>query len=191
MLPLFFFQGERQMAEDGSARERAAQTPFIVRLASVVAVLGGLVSLATAVVVVGSVFGRWFKGSMFAPFAPWIGPIDGDFEYVKMGTAIAVFAFLPYAQATRSNIVVDTFTNKLSSRTVDRMDAFWDLVYAAMMGVLTGCMVLGTMDFFRSGETTMMLQLVVWPAIAACTVLSALLTIVAIATAVQVARGQA
>ncbi|MFX8477685.1 TRAP transporter small permease subunit, partial [Acinetobacter baumannii] len=84
---------------------------------------------------------------------------DGDFEYVKMGTAVAVFAFLPYAQAMRSNIVVDTFTNKLSPRTVDRMDAFWDLVYAAMMGVLTWCMVLGTLDFYRSGETTMMLQL--------------------------------
>jgi TRAP-type C4-dicarboxylate transport system permease small subunit len=178
------------MADVDASAAGEEHTSFIVRASSVVAVLGGLVSLATAVVVVASVFGRWFRGSAFSSLAPWIGPIDGDFEYVKMGTAVAVFAFLPYAQAMRSNIVVDTFTNKLSPRTVDRMDAFWDLVYAAMMGVLTWCMVLGTMDFYRSGETTMMLQLIVWPAIAVCTVLSGLITLVAIVTAVQVARGQ-
>ncbi|RTL61482.1 MAG: TRAP transporter small permease [Hyphomicrobiales bacterium] len=178
------------MADVGVSDAPEGRQPFIVRASSVVAVLGGLISLATAAIVVASVFGRWFRGSAFSPLAPWIGPIDGDFEYVKMGTAVAVFAFLPYAQAMRSNIVVDTFTNKLSPRTVDRMDAFWDLVYAAMMGVLTWCMVLGTMDFYRSGETTMMLQLIVWPAIAVCTVLSGLITLVALVTAVQVARGQ-
>lgn len=178
------------MSDVAGPDERAGRTPLVVQASGVVAVLGGVISLATAVVVVLSVFGRWFRSSTFSPLAPWIGPIDGDFEYVKMGTAIAVFAFLPYAQALRSNIVVDTFTNKLSTRTVDRMDAFWDLVYAAMMGVLTWCMVLGTMDFYKSGETTMMLQLIVWPAIAVCTVLSSVLTLVALVTAVHVARGQ-
>lgn len=163
---------------------------LIERLSGYVAVAGGLVSLATALVVAASVCGRWFKSSPYASLVPWIGPIDGDFEYVKMGTAIAVFAFLPYAQALRSNIVVDTFTNKLPQRTVDRMDAFWDLVYATMMGILTACMVVGTRDFIKSGETTMMLQLIVWPAIAVCTVLSGLLTLVALITAVKVARGQ-
>ncbi|MDX2204957.1 MAG: TRAP transporter small permease subunit [Hyphomicrobiaceae bacterium] len=179
------------MSELSGPDARQGRVPLVVRASGVVAVLGGLISLATAVVVVLSVAGRWFRGSAFASLAPGIGPIDGDFEYVKMGTAIAVFAFLPYAQAMRSNIVVDTFTNKLSTRTVDRIDAFWDLVYAAMMGVLTGCMVLGTRDFLKSGETTMMLQFVVWPAIAVCTLLSGVLTLVAVVTAVRLARGQA
>ncbi len=168
---------------------RQARPVLVQRLSGIVAVLGGVVSLATALIVALSVFGRWFKGSAFGHLAPWIGPIDGDFEYVKMGTAIAIFAFLPYAQALRSNIVVDTFTNKLSQRTQNLMDAFWDLVYAGMMAVLTGCMVLGTLDFHRSGETTMMLQLIVWPAIAVCTLLSGLLTLVAVITATRVARG--
>lgn len=165
-------------------------TSLVARLSGAVAVIGGLISLATAVIVGASVFGRWFKSSAFASYAPWIGPINGDFEYVKMGTAIAVFAFLPYAQALRSNIVVDTFTSGLPRRTVNGIDAFWDVVYALMMGVLTACMVVGTADFVRSGETTMMLQLIVWPAIAVCTLLSGLLTLVAIITAIQVARGQ-
>jgi hypothetical protein len=174
--------------------EAASASPprpsLIAQISGLVAVLGGIVSLGTALIVTASVFGRWFKGSPYASFAPWIGPIDGDFEFVKMGTAIAVFTFLPYSQALRSNIVVDTFTGSLSQRTVNWMDAFWDIVYALMMGVLTACMVLGTRDFIKSGETTMMLQLVVWPAIAICTVLSGLLTLVALITAIQVARGR-
>lgn len=168
---------------------RTERPPLVEKLSAVVAVLGGLVSLGTALIVVASVFGRWFKSSSFASLAPWIGPIDGDFEYVKMGTAIAVFAFLPYAQALRSNIVVDTFTSRLPQSAQNLMDAFWDFVYAAMMGILTWCMVQGTLDFHRSGETTMMLQLIVWPAIAVCTVLSGLLTLVTIITAIRVARG--
>jgi TRAP-type mannitol/chloroaromatic compound transport system permease small subunit len=183
------------MADAASADPHTAEAPhsgrppLIATLSGIVAVLGGLVSLCTALIVVASVFGRWFKGSSFSSLAPWIGPIDGDFEYVKMGTAIAIFAFLPYAQALRSNIVVDTFTSRLPQRGQNLIDAFWDIVYATMMGVLTWCMVQGTMDFHRSGETTMMLQLIVWPAIAVCTLLSALLSLVALITAVRVARG--
>jgi hypothetical protein len=33
-----------------------------------------------------------------------------------MATAIAIFAFLPYRQARRGNIVVDTFTSGLPER---------------------------------------------------------------------------
>lgn len=178
------------MTDIADASGPAPRQSLVAQISGLVAIMGGVVSLATALIVAASVFGRWFKGSPYSSLAPWIGPIDGDFEFVKMGTAIAVFTFLPYAQALRSNIVVDTFTSKLPQRTVNRMDAFWDVIYAAMLGVLTGCMVLGTRDFIKSGETTMMLQLVVWPAIAICTVLSGLLTLVAIITAVEVARGR-
>lgn len=195
LLTFLFWSLPPPMADAASADPNAAEAspqgrpPLVETLSSLIAILGGIVSLGTAFIVVASVFGRWFKSSAFANLAPWIGPIDGDFEYVKMGTAIAVFAFLPYAQALRSNIVVDTFTSRLPQRGQNLIDAFWDLVYAAMMSVLTWCMIQGTMDFHRSGETTMMLQLIVWPAIAVCTLLSALLSLVAIITAVRVARG--
>lgn len=167
----------------------ARQRSLLQRLVGIIAVAGGCVSVATAAVVVLSVFGRWFKSSSLASLAPWIGPIDGDFEYVKMGTAIAIFAFLPYTQALRSNIFVDTFTSRLPQRTQNALDAFWDFVYAAMMAVLTGAMVFGTMDYYQSGETTMMLQLPVWPAILVCTLLSGLLTVVTVVTAVRLLRG--
>ena len=47
-----------------------------------------------------------------------------------MGTAIAIFAFLPVCQARRGNIMVDTFTGFLSPRTCRIIDGLWDLVYA-------------------------------------------------------------
>jgi hypothetical protein len=56
---------------------------------------------------------------------------------------------------------------------------------------MTACLVIGTIEHVRSGQTTMLLQLLVWPAIAACAALTALLTIVALATAAQLLRGRA
>lgn len=173
-----------------AANGRGARTSLVQRVAGVIAVAGGCVAVATAMVVVLSVFGRWFKSSAFASYAPWIGPIDGDFEYVKMGTAIAVFAFLPYTQILRSNIFVDTFTTRLSPRLQRFIDAFWDVVYALMMAVLTSAMVLGTRDYYQSGETTMMLQLAIWPAVALCTLLSAFLILVSLSTAARALGGR-
>ena len=47
-----------------------------------------------------------------------------------------MFAFLPLTQARRGNIVVDTFTGWLPPRIQRAIDAFWDLVYAAFMGLV-------------------------------------------------------
>ena len=143
--------------------------------------LGGLLLLAMAGLVVVSVIGRRFFNS----------PVNGDFELVSMGAAIAVFTFLPYTQARRGNILVDTFTTWLPARTNQLIDAFWDLVYAATMGFLAVCLMDGAFEHYRSGQTTMLLQLAVWPAIAISAALMVLLTFVALATAVRQLRRQA
>ena len=166
--------------EEAAPLNAPARASFIERLTAFVALLGGLVSLSLALIVVTSVFGRWLFNT----------PVEGDFEFVKMGTAMAVYSFLPYGQAKRVNIVVDTFTGGLSARTRAIMDASWDLVYAAGMGVLTYCLINGALDYIKSGETTMQLQLVIWPAIVVCAMLSGLLTIVALTTAVQLINGR-
>lgn len=177
------------------ASEQGAQRlPLVERLSGAIAVLGGALSLGVALLVVGSVLGRWLKGVPWADAAAGrlgleLGPINGDFEMVQMATAVAIFAFLPYTQARRGNIVVDTFTTKLPARVNARIDAFWDLVYAGMMGILTACLVIGTLEHYRSGQTTMLLQIIVWPAIAISTLLLLLLTCVALATAARLIRG--
>jgi TRAP-type C4-dicarboxylate transport system permease small subunit len=153
--------------------------PLIERLSGTIAMLGGLLSLCTAMLVVVSVIGRRFFDA----------PINGDFELVQMATAISIFSFLPYCEARRGNILVDTFTTWLPPRANARIDAFWDLVYAIMMGVITVCLTTGVIEHFRSRQTTMLLQLVVWPALAICAALALLLTFVALASAARLVRG--
>ena len=157
-----------------------ARQSLVERVSSVVAVLGGVLLAAIAGLVVVSVIGR----------ATLNAPVNGDFELVSMGAAIAVFTFLPYCQARRGNIFVDTFTGWLPARANAVIDAFWDLVYAAIMGLLAACLVEGAIEHYRSGQTTMLLQLPIWPAIVVSAALMVLLAGVALATAAKRVRGQ-
>jgi hypothetical protein len=104
-----------------------------------VPLVGGAVALAVAAVVVVSVLRRWLFSQ----------PIPGDFELAQIGTAVAVFAFLPYCQVVRGNIVVDTFTSGLPARVRGRIDALWDVVYAVAMP-RRGLSARGTLDTFAS-----------------------------------------
>ncbi len=155
-------------------------TPHIERLTAAVAVTGGLLALGVAVLVTTSVLGRWLLSK----------PIEGDFEFVKMATAIAVFSYLPYTQARRGNIMVDTFTGWLSVRARGLLDAFWDLCFAAAMGFCAIGLARGTMDAIASRETTMQLQLIVWPVIGLCGLLCLLCAATAVATAAQLFRAR-
>src|SRR5262245_40165253 len=103
---------------DASPAPNSPRVPrVIVHGAQALAVFGGAVALSVAALVVVSVLTRW----LFAT------PVPGDFELARIGTAIAVFAFLPYCQIVRGNIVVDTFTTRLPARLRGRIDAVWDV----------------------------------------------------------------
>jgi len=171
------------MSEAAVTPRYEPQPPLIERLTGAIALLGGILSLGVALLVVVSVVGRRLGGTPLGVTFRWLGPVDGDFEMVQMATAVAIFAFLPYCQARRGNIVVDTFTAWLPERVNAYIDAFWDIVYAGMMGLLATCLVTGTLEHYRSGQTTMLLQLIVWPALALCTLLCLMLTCTALATA--------
>lgn len=160
------------------AGERSPAKPFIERMNGIIAVAGGLVMLAVALLVTASVVMRWLYSS----------PIDGDFEFVQMATAIAIFAFLPYTQARRGNIMVDTFTGWLPTAWQRVLDAVWDLAYAALMGYVAYALVHGSLNAFRSGETTMQRQLVLWPSVALCAALAGLVAVTALATALRLAN---
>jgi TRAP-type C4-dicarboxylate transport system permease small subunit len=167
------------MSDTGSTAQ-AADRSLMERLSGAIAVLGGMLQLGVAVLVVASVLGRWL----------YRAPINGDFELVQMATAIAIFSFLPYCQLRRGNIVVDTFTNRLPPRVNALVDAFWDVVYAGMMGLLTATLATGALEHYRTGQTTMLLQIIIWPAIAICAALALLLTVVALLSAATRIRGR-
>jgi TRAP-type C4-dicarboxylate transport system permease small subunit len=156
----------------------APDASSLLQITSALAIFGGLLALAVALLATTSVAMRWLFNA----------PIDGDFEYVKMATAIAVFAYLPYTQARRGNIMVDTFTGWLPSRMQQLMDAFWDLAYAALMGYVGYCLIYGTLDAIKSGETTMQRQLPLWPSIALSTALCLVLALTAVATAWRILK---
>ena len=150
------------------------------RLTAGVATLGGLVTLATAATVTASVISRNLRDE----------GIPGDFEYVQMGTAIAVFCFLPYCQLRRGNIVVDTFSLHWPARLRDGVDALWDLVYAGIMGLIAYCLFNGAIGLKTSGTATMVMGIPVWPAVLACAVLCSLLSLVCIVTAMRLLAGR-
>ena len=147
-------------------------------IAKILALIGGTVAIVIAVVVVASVLTRW----MFS------APIPGDFELAQIGTAVAVFAFLPYCQIVRGNIMVDTFTAHLPARLRRRIDGIWDFVYAAAMAFVAACLARGTVDTFTSQEVSMVLRIPVWPGVAFGAFSCAFLAIVSLATAYELWR---
>lgn len=141
--------------------------------------LGGMVALSLALLVTANVLSRWLFNA----------PVNGDIELVQVGTAVAIFAYMPYTQARRGNIIVDTFTGFLPTSARNLIDAFWDLVFAAFMGFCAVGLSVGTREFWANGQATQQLLIPVWPVVAFCALLCALIALTAILTAVRLVRG--
>lgn len=153
----------------------------VARIARALAIAGGLISVASAILVTLSVTLRWLG----------FGSINGDFELVQIGVALSVFCFLPLSQARRGNIMVDTFTGWLPVRTQRGIDAFWDLVYAAFMALMAWCLMNGARDALTSGLNSAMLGVPLWPVFAAAVVLLVVLVLTAVDTALQLLKDRA
>ena len=148
------------------------------RIARILAFVGGLLVVALALLVTTSVVLRWLGGQ----------GVNGDFEMVQMGLALAVFAFLPLCQAHRGNVMVDTFTLRLPSWMQAAMDVLWDLVYAGFAGFIAWRLAIGAMEAFTSRTTSMVLGLPIHYAIGACAGMAAFLALICLLTALRRAR---
>jgi TRAP-type C4-dicarboxylate transport system permease small subunit len=144
------------------------------RLGAALALTGAALSLFIAGLVTVSVLLRWATSS----------GLSGDFEMVQMAVALAIFAFLPYTQLRRANMLVDTFTSRLSAVANARIDAFWDVVYAAAALLLGWRLAVGAGDAIASRTSSMVLGLPVGWAIMACAAMAILLALAALVTAV-------
>ena len=102
---------------------------WLEKITKAVAFLGGFLLVAIALVTVFSIIGRFF---LFAG----LGPIKGDYEIVEMGSAIAIFAFLPFAQFKRAHVVVDIFTARLPMQFQVILGFVGDVLIALASGVL-------------------------------------------------------
>lgn len=136
---------------------------------------GGVLMAGLTVMTVLSVLGRYFISA----------PIPGDFELVTMGTAIAMFLFLPYCHLQRGNVVVDLFLSWAPRPVQVLCDALSGLLLAAIAGVLGWRMVLGGLDMNRYNDVSYILALPTWPVFAVAAPALVLLAVSCVYTAVR------
>ena len=149
------------------------------RASHAAALFGGSLMLAAGMLIVVSIATRWFLAAS----------IPGDVELIQAATAVAAFAFLPFGQLNRSNIVVDTFTQRLPERVRNGIDAFWDIVYAAAAVILSWRLSVAAFDAIRSHTVSTVIGLPIgWFMLAGVTMLF-LLALVSVLTAGRLLRG--
>ena len=155
------------------AVSRALQ--IVSRVSDRLALAGGVLLMALAVLVAVSVITRWLTSR----------GIPGDFELMQMGLALAVFAFMPMCQLRGGNLFVDTFTSRLPEGVRRCLDGLWALVYAVVAGLIAVMMVVGAAETMASGTRSMVLGLPIgWP-IAIAAILAMWLTVVVLITALR------
>ena len=158
------------MSEDTAFPARPAdpvgRALFVV--ARTVALLGGIVLFAMACLTAVSVTGR----------AAFSAPVPGDFELIAIGTGVAVFAFLPYCQLERGNVIVDFFMTGAPFRAKVLCDAVGALVYLVIGALLTWRLALGGADMYRYSEKSMTINFPRWTTFPVSVLLMAFLVVV-------------
>ena len=142
------------MAEAGNGFPRPTDPVgrALYGIARWLAILGGVLLAAMALLTAVSIAGR----------AAFSAPVPGDFELVAIGTGIAVFAFLPWCQLTRGNVIVDFFMDRAPVRAKALCDALGGILYVALGALLTWRMVFGGIDMHRYAELSLTLNFPRW-----------------------------
>lgn len=140
-----------------------------------VALIGGVVLCAMAVLTVVSVIGRYFFNA----------PVMGDFELIAIGTGVSVFAFLPHCQLVRENVIVDFFLSHAPFRLQTLCDTVGNLTYAAIIMLLTWRSTLGSISLYEADEMTLILEIPRWWTLPAAMLCLVLLLVVCVYTTVR------
>lgn len=152
----------------------------MARFAAWVALAGGVVLLATALLAVVSILLRWLTGQ----------PVRGDFELISIGGGLAVLGALAYGSLVRANILVDSFTLWLPRRVTGAMDAFWTLAWAMVLLLIAERMLQGAQESWANNMRTIgLLALPYWWAIAIGAACFALAGLAALAWLPRLWRG--
>lgn len=154
---------------------------MLERVAAALAILGGLALMAITIVTVYSIVGRALPD---LPLLDWWRPVRGNFELVEMATAVAIFAFLPYTQLQRGNVLVDFFTQGASPRVKAAFAVFSNALFSAIALLFTWRMLVGAEEMLTAGftQTTMLLRVPIWYAYVPSTLFMVFLSIVTLFT---------
>ena len=148
-------------------------------LAKGCAIVGGLVLSALIVMVCLSIIGKITADISHAmvELAPalsdWIlalgiGPVRGDFELVELGMAVTICLFLPLCQMTAGHARVDLFTQNMPVPVLRILQAFVDVLVAAVLVVIVWKLFEGLEAKHRAGTRTTLLQIPLWWAYLVC-----------------------
>ena len=124
----------------------------LFQIARALAVFGSLLLCVLAALTTISITGR----------AAFSAPVPGDFELVAIGTGLAVFAFLPYCQLMRGNVIVDFFMAKAPVRAKAACDALGGVLYLVIGALLTWRMIFGGIDMYNFSEKSMTINFPRW-----------------------------
>lgn len=126
---------------------------LIERLALWLALAGGGLLVLIVLVAVVSIAGRNLPLPVRVP---------GDVEIAQLGTAVAVFAFLPYAHLRRANVIVDVATAGLSRRLRKGLDLAADVIFLLIAALVLRQVTLGLLDKLGNGGESMVLRIPDW-----------------------------
>jgi TRAP-type C4-dicarboxylate transport system permease small subunit len=144
---------------------------WVETLARALALVGGIILVALVVMSVISIFGRGIGSySRTLPFLRGFGPVPGDFELVEAGTAVAVFAFLPWCQLRRGHVTVDVFLMWTTPRVRAALSLAGNVLMTVAAAFIAWRLGLGLQDKMAFRETTMILGMPVWYGYAAALV---------------------
>jgi TRAP-type C4-dicarboxylate transport system permease small subunit len=135
--------------------DAAGRMLFVV--ARLFAVAGGLVMVGLTLMTLASIVGR----ALFA------SPVQGDYEMIQIGTAIAVASFLPLTQLRGGHVIVDFFTAKSRPAVRAWLDALGALLVALAGAVIAWRMVEGARSLHEANDQTTILGFPTWIAVAA------------------------
>ena len=110
--------------------------------ARMLAIIGGLLSCAMAALVTVSVIGR-YAFSM---------PVPGDYDLVGIICGCAIFAFLPYCQLKRGNVLADFFTQRAPPRVKAALDALGSMLFLIAAALFTWRLYYGALEMRQSAE---------------------------------------
>ena len=156
---------------DTGAAARPGLERTLERTCTWLAIAGGLVMIAFLAASVASIVGRAFFGS----------PLVGDFELTERGTAVAVFAMLPYCHLRGGHVVVDMFVGMFPSAIRRALAVVSELLFAMVAGLMTWRLALGGINQYQFNDMSMMLHIPTWWLFVPIVFSMALLTLVCLA----------
>jgi TRAP-type C4-dicarboxylate transport system permease small subunit len=136
-------QGERRDGRGVESRVGIA----LERATRGLALAGGLLLIGVLLMTVTSVAGRYLFDA----------PIPGDYEITELACGVAVFAFLPYCQLHRANIVVEFFTTRLPRTWKRLLDAFHSFAFTVVAVLMAWRLAVGGLGKMADGQTTLYL----------------------------------